>query len=367
MKRALIAAPLLFAALTVSCSSGLDQRYLNASLEERLELPPDLVETAADSNFDLPNTITGDAEPQRGKIPVLARVDSLKLESSGNMYWLSVDQPVEDLYQAIKDFWLSEGIRLTVDEPAIGIMQTEWIYKEVGGEHKPDNWFLALFDSDDLSAIQDQFRTRIERGPGNSNRIYIAHRGAEYKHVLGSGGESKGPTEGPAQDNEWHFRQPEPELEIEMLSRLMLYLGLQQADVDEQVAHARLYAPLAVMHLDSEKNSPYLIIKNPYQIAWNRVIHQLDRMNFEILSQEFKSGLSGEGVIFVKTLIRKEPDKNGFFGFLEGEETRERKLTLVLSEESHELTRVDIETADGDFDTSPEGTEFLSLLYRRIR
>jgi outer membrane protein assembly factor BamC len=367
MKIACAAASVLLAILVSSCSSGLDRRYLDATLTERLELPPDLIESSDDSSFELPSTITADGELGRGQVPVVARVESLKLESSGDMYWLSVEQPVDDLYRMVRNFWSEEGYQLIVDEPAIGIMQTEWIYKEVGGDQRSDNWFLRIFDSSDLSASQDQFRTRIERGPGDENRIYIAHRGTEYQHVFDPRDTGRNTTGDETEDSQWRFRQPDPELEIEMLSRLMLYLGLRQAEVEAQVADVRLYAPQAFMHLDSEENSPYLIIKSPYQIAWNRILHQLDRLNFEVEKKEFKSGLTEEGVITVKTLMKEESDDGGFFSFFSGSDTQQRRMVLVLSEETHELTRVDIENSAGDFDSSPEAVEFINLLYRQIR
>ncbi|MGD8348230.1 MAG: outer membrane protein assembly factor BamC, partial [Gammaproteobacteria bacterium] len=275
--------------------------------------------------------------------------------------------PVSNLYRLVKSFWASEGYQLVVDEPAIGIMQTEWIYKEEGAERKPDNWFAALFGSSDLSATQDQFRTRIERGADGNNRIYITHRGTEYQHVLDSKVQDRAQGAGEEPESDWHVRESDPELEVEMLSRLMIYLGMKQADVDRQVADAGLFEPRAFMQMDSDENSPYLLIKDPYQIAWNRVLHYLEQMNFEVESQEFKSGFSGEGVIFIKTLVKENPDEGGFFSFKSTPETSERRLILVLSEESHDSTRVNIENDKGDPDTTPAGAELLRLLYRRIK
>ena len=360
-------APMLLAILIGGCSSGMDRRYLDASLGERLELPPNLIESESESSFDLPDTINADGNTGRGQRPVLARVDSVKLQSSGDLYWLDVEEPVGDLYRLVKSFWASEGYQLVVDEPAIGVMQTEWIYKEEGAERKPDNWFMALFSSSDLSATQDQFRTRIERGEDGTNRIYITHRGTEYQHVLDSKAQDRAQTAGEEPESDWHFRESSPELEVEMLSRLMIYLGVKQADVDQQVSDARLFEPRAFMEMDGEENSPYLLIKDPYQIAWNRVLHYLEQMNFEIESQEFKSGFSGEGVIYIKTLVKENPDEGGLFSFSSAPETTERQLILVLSEESHDLTRVNIENDKGDPDTTPAGAELLRLLYRRIK
>lgn len=368
MSRFFCAALLLLAASISGCSTDLDQRYLDASLGTALELPPDLIGPERESDFDLPDSISGDAETGKGERPVLAKVESAQLKGSGNLYWLSVEEPVDNLYRLIRNFWASEGYRLVVDEPAIGIMQTEWVYKEVGTNNESDNWFMRLFDSDDLSATQDQFRTRIERGDGE-NRVYITHRGTEYRHVLKLDDRGGAPTaDVEEQDTDWRHRQPDHELEVEMLSRLMLYLGLEKTAVDQQRADIRLYQPRAFMQLDGEENSPVLLIRDPYQIAWNKVLHHLEQLNFEIESSQFKSGFSNEGVFIVNSEVTEKKEETGFFaGLFSGDSTGKRQFILVLSEETHELTRVEIETAKGELDSSPEGAKLLELLYRRIK
>jgi outer membrane protein assembly factor BamC len=305
-----------------------------------------------------------DANAERGKIPVLAKVYSMLLESNGDMYWIQVEEPVDNLYQLVKNFWAEEGYRLEVDEPVIGLMQTEWISKEEGGVEESSSWFGKLFTSEDLSASQDQYSTRIERdNTGDLNRIYIAHRGTEYRYVL----TTDGARDDERSDSEWAFRPREPELEIEMLSRLMIYLGLQDAEVEKQRSNIRLFKPRAFLDLDTDEGSPFLIINDVYQIAWNRVFHQLERMNIEIISFEFKSGFSNEGVIFIKVSTLEVAEGGGFFSFQSDEKEGEIKLTLVFSEETNQTTRLILEDDKGQFDTSPEGNEFIKLLYRKIK
>jgi outer membrane protein assembly factor BamC len=351
-------------ALLAACESGLDRRYLDVSLGQPLELPPDLSEFESESSFDLPASFQGDGQAEAGKVPVLAKVDSVQLQGGPDLYWLSVDESVEGLYQHVKNFWASEGYGLLVDEPVIGIMETEWIYTEEGADHKSDSWWKRLFDSEDLSATQDQFRTRLERNPsGQGSRVYMAHRGTEYVHEFRVG---ETDTEGEDDANEWQYRQSDPELEVEMLSRLMIYLGLQQAAVEGQLERVSLYSPRASMQVDDEEKSPYLILKNPYHIAWNRVYHVVEQMNLEINFVEFKSGLSGEGVISVKSKVVEVKDDGGFFSF-GSEKDKIRDFVLVLSEETHELTRVIIEDDKGQFDTTPEGAQFITLLYEQLK
>ena len=357
---------LLLAVLLAACQGmGADRRYLDASLGRDLELPPDLSENEEGSSFELPAGFSGNTGEPTDKVPVLARVDSLQLEGSGDLYWLNVDAPVDDLYRLVKNFWFSEGFRLSIDEPVIGIMQTEWLKTEQGASDGA-SWFENLFAGEDLSASQDQYRTRIELNQdGSGSRIFIAHRGTEYVYVLET---ARNQTPADSDDNQWRFRQPEPELEIEMLSRLMIYLGLQKTEVELQVADIKLFNPRAFQHMDSSEKSPYLIVKDPYQIAWNRVYHQLERMNFDIESAEFKSGLSQEGTIMVNAQFSESEEQKGLFSFFSSSsETVKKRIVVVLAEETHELTRVMIENSSGDFDTSPEGAAFLELLYRNIR
>ncbi len=362
------AALIALAFIIIGCQGDGDLRYLDASVGGRLDLPPDLIERESESGFDLPDTFSGDDKTVRNKVPVLAKVESLRIDGSENFHWLSVEEPVDNIYQLVKDFWASEGYRLTVDEPVIGIIQTEWVLKEVGSTEQSSSWLERLLGNDDLSAVQDQFKTRIERGQQGRNRIYIAHRGAEYNYVLDSSARSRALNVDSSKDSQWRVRQPDPELEIEMLSRLMIYLGLQKSQVDQQLANARLFKPRSFMQLDTKEKSPYLIIKDPYQIAWNRVYHILERLNFEIVSAQFKEGLVKEvGVFVVNIKIEESKKKAGLFSLGSASESRERQIVLILSEENNELTRVEIETDKGEIDTSLEGAEFLSLLHRQIK
>ncbi|MBT8433888.1 MAG: outer membrane protein assembly factor BamC [Gammaproteobacteria bacterium] len=366
MKFIRIASILLPVALLVACNSGADRRYLDASMDRSLELPPDLSEFDEESKFELPAGISGAESSAKNKVPVLARVNSLRLEGSGDLYWLRVEEPIDNLYQLVKSFWYSEGYRLMVDEPVIGIMQTEWVITEQGPNDASNSWFKSLFVGENLSASQDQYRTRIELDQaGNASRIYIAHRGTElgYEVELGEGLKRID-----NDDNQWRFRQPEPELEVEMLSRLMIFLGLKKAEVEQQVANVKLFRPRAFQRIDADQQSPYLIVKDPYQIAWNRVYHQLERMNFEIENSEFKRGLLGEGAITVKVPVTESKEGKGLFSFFsKSSETVEKKIVVVLAEVTHELTRVMIETRAGNADTSPAGAAFLDLLYKKIR
>jgi outer membrane protein assembly factor BamC len=359
--------PLLILVLTlIACqASDTGDRYLDTTLGRSLEVPPDLAKYETESNFDLPGSFSGDNQEVRNKVPVLAKVETLQLQGSGDFYWLSVEEPVENLYQQVKNFWAIEGYGLVVDEPVIGIMQTEWIYTNEGDSDEALSWWEKLLETGDFSASQDQFRIRIERDPtgGVGNRIYIAHRGTEIVQEVSASKQELDKYE----NDEWHFRRNDPELEIEMLSRLMIFLGLQQDVVDTQVAQSGLFKPRAWLERDVDEGSPYLIMKDPYHIAWNRIHHLLQRMNFEITVAEFKGGLNNKGSLVVETETVEAVEDTGFFSFGGSDKRKTRRFKLSFSEETNDFTRVDLIDESGDRDTSAEGADFLSILFEQIK
>ena len=357
---------IMLANLVACSSSSSDLRYLDSRVSPGLEIPPDLTTDSTNSAFELPAVFFSESDDpdSRKKIPVLAIVESLKIEGFADFYWLSLDAPVDELYQLVREFWASEGFTLALDEPVIGIMETEWVYKEEGGHKEDQGFFARLFSSRNLSESQDQFRTRIAKdGADQGVRIYISHRGTEFnftkltKHNLAE------------IDNSWNFRQSDSELEVEMLSRLMIYLGLRRAEAEQQLDNVKLFASRASFNTDYLKEETYLLVQEGYSRTWYRTLHQLERMNFEVANATFKSGLLGnKGVIRVNTDMDVEVEDRGFLSLFAAEiKVVKKQIILIISEETYDTTRISIETIDGEADNSSEGIGFLTLLYQNIK
>ncbi|MCP4492229.1 MAG: outer membrane protein assembly factor BamC [Gammaproteobacteria bacterium] len=347
----------------MGCSSGTDTKYLEASSSARLAIPPDLTQATLNEKFEIPAGFSSGIDESVNNIPVLAQVDSLRLEGREDFYWLALDGSIDNLYQLIKSFWAAEGFVISVDEPVLGMMQTQWVIKKEGTEEQDRSFFLSLFLDSRLTTGQDQYRTRIARDDYTGvTRIYISHRGTRSQPI------KKVDPDDPYIPDAWIFRPPEPELEVEMLSRLMIFLGLEQADVDQQLADIKLFASRASIHIDNAENTTYLLVKAIKKQTWNRVMHELDRLNIEVIASDYNVGLSGDGEILIKSDFEVETKKSGFFSFfLDETEMVNRVVRLVLSEQSHELTRIGIKTRGGDVNTSPEAAEFLAILHKRIK
>jgi outer membrane protein assembly factor BamC len=354
----------LTTASLIACSSSSDLDYFDSQVLPDLEVPPDLTQLDTDQSFALPTAISssGNSAGESSKIPVLANVDSIKLEGYADFYWLSVDHPPENVYQLVKNFWSSEGFILVIDEPVIGVMQTEWVYNKEGTGDEDASFLSRFFEQDELSASQDQFKTRIARDTETgASRIYISHRGTEYAHVLSTRANED------SAGAQWGFRASDTELEVEMLSRLMIYLGLEQSDADKELGKIKLFAPRAVLQVDYSENESYLLLNGEYTRNWNRTLHQLERLNFEVESADMRSGLSGDGVILVRTDIDVSGKTSSFFSLSSEVETGKKQIYLIFEEETEKITRISMETIDGEIENSPEGIEFLTVLYDYLK
>lgn len=354
----------IVALMIVGCGTTQDLRYLDSRAAEQLEIPPDLTVTNQGSEVVLPPNFSSDVDDSKPltSVPVLLKVDSIKLEGEADFHWLSVDDSADDLFRVVKNFWSSEGFLIEIAEPAIGVLQTAWVYKEEGEDKSDTNFLARLFSSDNLSATQNQFRTRIERDMKTAkNRIYIAHRGTAYKHVL----QTK-QTESDKQ-NDWELVPPNSELEVEMLSRLMIYLGVQQAEVEQQLDRVKFFTPLTSIHADYAQNETYLLVNDVYSKTFYRTLHQLDRMNIEVVSSNIDGGVRTKGVIRVKTNVEEEIIEGGFFSF--GSETKvvKKQVILVLTEESHKVTRISMIRPDGEIENSKAGVELITLLQQFLK
>ena len=356
------------ASLVAACASGPDTQYLGAEEVAQLTLPPDLIQPEEVSRFELPEAFVTPEDGNRNVRPVLAQLQTARLEGSADFYWLSIDLPVEEIYPLVRQFWRSEGYRLAVDEPSLGIMKTDWLVSQVGNNVTTRNWFAQLFAGNDYAAIQDQFHTRIERNGSSGSRVYIAHRGTENQEVQV---ESLDSDIAAATDVEWYFRQPEPELEIEKLSRLLVYLGLEQSDVAERVEESRMFAPRVTRLFDADEQTYYLLLKDPLPIAWNRVYHTLQRYDYVIDDFAEPAELVNEpGIIIRDSFIRVETNveqEAGFFSFFGSGEPEKEVVIVNIAEEDNKSSRLVVDTTQNSTNSSAATEEVLAFLYKALK
>jgi outer membrane protein assembly factor BamC len=301
-KLGVLAACAALAACSVLEAERID--YKTSAKGPSLEVPPDLSQLARDSRYQVPGGPVTASAYQVGNaapgVPTAATtVGDVRIERAGDKRWLVINRPADQLWGPVRDFWQESGFLLSTDQANLGIMETDWA--ENRAKIPQDfirNSLGKLFDSAYSTAERDRFRTRFERAQNGGTEIYISHRGMVevYSNTQ-------------KDQTVWQPRPADPELETEMLRRLMVRLGVPQ---EQARAAAATGNGKPGSRVASVNNTPVVQLDEGFDRAWRRVGLALDRTGFTVEDRD-----RSQGMYFVR-YVPPNPDKKepGFFGKL---------------------------------------------------
>jgi outer membrane protein assembly factor BamC len=293
-----LSAGLIACAATESMLPDRRPDYRQSKVLAPLEVPPDLTSSTIDDTLVVPElNPTGSAtlsdyageRNNRGQLAtpetVLPDQPGISLERDGKQRWLVTEQEPSKLWPRIKEFWTSNGFVLKQDDPRIGVMETDWAENRADIPEGPIRAVLKKFLDVAYSApTRDKFRVRLER-LSDTTEIYLTHYGVEEVAIGGVGAKQ-------GENFVWQPRPSDPELEAEMLSRLMVYLGASEKRAEAQLARTST-AP-QVSKVRREKlgdGQEALVIEEDYARSWRLVGLALDSSNFVVEDQNRNQGL----------------------------------------------------------------------------
>ncbi len=375
--RSLFAAAL--AAALAGCSGSLFEKkeidYKSAGKLPPLEIPPDLTRPGRDDRYAVPDTTPrGTAtysayDAERGgragaatTSSVLPEAQKIRVERSGSQRWLVVEAKPDALWPAIKEFWQESGFIINVELPDAGIMETDWA--ENRAKIPQDfirNTIGKVLDQLYSTSERDKFRTRLEPGAvAGTTEVYISHRGLSEVY----------PNE--ARDTTvWQPRPPDPELEAEMLRRLMVKLGVQ----DERGRAMLAAAPKverAVMQRAAD-GSGSLEVKEAFDRAWRRVGLALDRVGFTVEDRDRSQGLFFVRYVDPEADAKSGKQDTGFLSKLmfwrsdKTDKTDPKQQYRIHVAGSGNASTVRVLTREGGVDKSATAGKILALLYEQLK
>jgi len=367
----ILVAAIVVAMLVAGCSGSIKERrtidYKSAGRLPPLEVPPDLVTPRNSERYNIPpeeGATFSDYTRQRDaarngpqETEILPAEPGMQVERDGSFRWLTINAEPDELWQPLREFWQETGFLIAYEIPEAGIMETDWAENRAKvplGAIR--TWVKSVFDSAYSYPERDKFRTRIERSdkPGYSE-IYISHR-AMYE-VLTKEGRSQ-------ESTIWQVRPTDPELEAEMLYRLMARLGGTQ----EQIQQARVSPPPPPRAtLSRSENLEYLEIRDPFDQAWRRVGLALDRVGFTVEDRD-----RAQGVYFVRY---NDPDAEtkksgiGRLAFWRDGEAVDTQYHIRVSgaDDGSEVSEVRVQDSDGQTVASSTASRILALLQDELK
>lgn len=308
-KATTILLPLFLMAALSACDSipFIDNKsdYKGAGRSRPLEVPPDLTASPVSDAYSVPGSASYSSYSQAqegqeaGVEKVLQSPDGVRMEKSGTQRWLVVDAPAEKIWPVIRDFWMDMGFAVRVENPQIGVMETEWVDADA---IKKDDSKSALdkFDKwlDKLSGFADKrkFRTRLEHGANTgTTEIFMTHRS-----VNGAPDDGKTRIQTQLGEIETGYKSDaaaaskkdeafDAELDAELLRRLMVKLGVEEQKSQTILANASTIKQAEVVK--EPDGGAKLILNDQFDRAWRRVGLALDRVGFVIEDRDRSNGL----------------------------------------------------------------------------
>ncbi|MEY4754531.1 MAG: hypothetical protein RJA44_2206 [Pseudomonadota bacterium] len=319
-----LSATLLLCAFALGGCSSLSDALTPAKVDYRngavrntqpLDVPPDLTQLSGDPRYLPPSgggAVSAVAlQKAAGSTPAAAapakvapnQLGSLRIERSGTTRWLVTPQNADQLWPQLREFWQAQGFTLVTDKPEIGVMETDWAENRAklpqGLVSRTLGSVFARFHD---SGERDLYRTRIERS-ASGTEIYIVHRGATEEY-----------TDANHEQVRWMARPNDPQLEAEMLSRLLTQLAGSEASAAPVVAKAasapaEVSLPARARALN-DRAGVALQVDDDFDRAWRRVGVALDRSGFTVEDRD-----RAQGVYFVRYVDPKLAgmEEPGFF------------------------------------------------------
>lgn len=378
MKFRKLVIPLTILAFLGGCGSmsmleGKKIDYKSAGKVPPLEVPPDLTAPAADSKYVVPDVSPqGSAtfsayssergsQSQAASSDLLPDVAKVKVERAGNERWLVVKATPEQVWPVVKEFWQQLGFIIKEENPESGVMETDWAEDRAKiPQDAIRNVLGKVVDGLYSTSERDKFRTRLERGSATgTTEIYISHRGM-YEVIQGGDGGSS---------TIWEPRPADPELEAEMLRRLMTRFGVEEARAKTLVADASAVPDRAKLGR-SAGGGQILTVLDPFDRAWRRVGLALDRVGFTVIDRD-----RSKGEYFVRYV---DPDADGkkadkgwfsklaFWSSDESKKLRQEQYRVLVKEVGGSCL-VEVQNKDGQGASEDTAGKILKLLLEQLK
>lgn len=256
-----------------------------------LSIPPDLTQANRNVRFKAPARAGeglaysdySQSQQQQASVgdnrsTVLPSTDGIQVERDGSLRWLAIDKPAEQIYPYILEFWNEQGFTINSDDPATGVVITDWAENR---SKIPDGWIRSILGSiiDQVfdSGERERFRTRLERIDGKTE-VYISH-----EHMY----------EAPTQDGaafKWVHGKEDPGLNAVMLARLMVFLGTDLEQAQAKVAEAEAENNQPLVQVQEDASLRQLVLNEGFDRAWRRVGVGIDSAGFSVEDRDRSTG-----------------------------------------------------------------------------
>lgn len=376
MSRKLKSVSLVAVVVTLSACSNVDTAveeykaykkelsYESAIEEQPLELPPDLTTATMQDLYQVPGGVTTlksyESEGGAGGLitkasEVMPVQKEIRVVRDGDQRWLEIHATPEQLWSKLREFWLKNGFLIDREDPRIGIMETDWAENRAEIADGPIRGLLSkAIDAVYSTGTRDKFRLRLERADQEGvTELYLSHRRMEEQ----PSGESF----------VWAPQPAMPELEAELLSRIMSFLGMESARANAALAELEGKGIVERARIvDAKSGERFLLIKEGFPRTWRRTGHALDRVGFTVEDRDRTKGL-----YYVRYIDPfKDNEQKGILDkikFWDGDDQPGEGEYRIKVETHKDVSRVLVLDQKGEVEHSGTARRIITLLHEQLK
>ncbi|TAM90603.1 MAG: outer membrane protein assembly factor BamC [Candidimonas sp.] len=334
--------------------------YKSTVSGEPLSIPPDLTQANRNPQYRAPEGAATYSKYAQGlaatkaqgssESDVLPTTAGMKVMRDGDLRWLVVDKPAQDIYPKVVEFWGDQGFTINSQDPQAGLIQTDWAENRA---KIPEGWIRSalggLLDQVFDSGERDRFRTRIERSNGHTD-IYITHQHM-VEQVSSDFSTSK-----------WVAGKENQGLNAAMLARLMVYLGENVDRARALVADAQRDPEQTSVKAQTTVGQADMTVSEPFDRAWRRVGVALDSAGFTVTDRDRSAG--DYFISYLDTDTGQKIEQQTFFGRLFGTKNTAAPghYRLHVAQRGDASSVVTVLDNNGKQDVSPTARRIITVL-----
>ncbi len=365
-----LAALMLSACESPSTSFGKKIDYKSTQSAPALELPPELKAPQYDDRYNAATAsgIAARDATRKGTDQIAAnQIADAKIVKGGSERWLVVRTTPENAWKTCREFWLESGFVLASEDPAAGVMETDW------AENRADipqdfirstiGKYLDVFYT---TYKREKYHTRIERGtePGTVE-IYVTSRIMEQMPT-------KTDNTGAPSGFAWGLLPPNPGVDAEWLGRLMVKFGAPDVQAIQVAKTGMPGAPAAAAttpdRAQLQKASDgvsQLVVDDGFDRAWRRVGLALDRIGFTVVDRDRSKGFYYVRYANPETAAKDEGVLSKLMFWKDKTEKPEQYRIVIAQADPRSI--VTVQDPNGAPDKSPNSEKILSLLKDQLK
>jgi len=335
--------------------------YYSNKTVTSLEIPPDLTSPEYQNAFRLSefvkdideNMVSFSESKSNKKIKVRESFDGIEVKKSGDRIFITIDKEPDIVWSLAREFLKLQGFAINTADKKVGIIETDFLENRTEAPDQSIGLIRSLIrkgtgQSYSLPSV-DKYRIRIE--PINSGQKTELHLSLYSKEEVIK------PTDLKEQNTVWKTKPRDPELEIEMLYRFMVFIGSDSTKAKEKIIQATENKKIKVEIKDGINGFSKLLFQEDIIKTWDSLSWAFDKLNLQLDDKDIM-----ERSFYIRTVrTADEGIMTSIFGGEAVKKTFQIKLK-VIDENSTEVLFIDISE-----ENEQETKEYSYDLFKNIK